>query len=302
MNETYRQHVAERAASGIPPLPQTAEQATELCELLKSSPAGEEQAMLALLVDRVSPGVDPAASVKATFLTRIAKGEVKCPLIDRQRAVELLGTMLGGYNLMSLIEFLEVPDLADKAAAALSHTLLIFDHFHHFLALANKGNAAARYVIDSWSNAEWFTSRPPLPDRIEAVVYRVEGEINTDDLSPAVHAVSRADITRHALTMGEKRFPGGIAKIHAMRDAGLSVAFVGDVVGTGSSRKSATNSLLWHIGEDIPYIPNKRRGGVVIGGTIAPIFYNTLEDSGALPIQCDVSKLAMDQKIVILPH
>ena len=301
MNEAYRQHVAERAALGMAPLPLSTGQTAELCALLASPPAGRERELFDLLSGRVAPGVDPAAQVKATFLARLAKGEAHSPLIGPREAVRLLGTMLGGYNLDFLIEFLSVAPLADAAAEALSHTLLVFDAFHQVLDLAGQGNAAARRVIDSWRDAEWFTRRAPLPERIEEAVFKVDGEINTDDLSPAVHAVSRADIPRHALVMGEKRFPGGLATIAALRARVGRVAFVGDVVGTGSSRKSATNSLLWHIGEDIPFIPNKRRGGVVLGATIAPIFFNTLEDSGALPIQCDVTRLATGMKIVILP-
>ena len=300
MNETYRTHVAERAAAGIPPLPLSAEQARELCDFLENPPEGLEKELLALLSQRVSPGVDPAAAVKAEFLTAVAKGDVTTPLLHPRQAVKMLGTMLGGYNLLPLIGFLGDPELAETAAEALSHTILVFDAYKQVLELANGGNAAARKVIDDWAAARWFTARAPLPERIEVTVYKVDGEINTDDLSPAVHAVSRADIPRHALAMGEKRFPGGIAAIAAMRAAGEHVAFVGDVVGTGSSRKSATNSILWHIGEDIPFIPNKRRGGVVIGSVIAPIFFNTLQDSGSLPIQCDVSALKTGRKIVIL--
>ena len=302
MNQAYRNHVAERAAAEIPPLPLSADQAKEVCELLQAPTAGEGDELLTLLSQRISPGVDPAAAVKADYLSRVARGEVTSPLIDPKEAVRLLGTMLGGYNLTSLIDFLKDPALAETAAEALGHTLLVFDAYHQVMEMAQAGNKAAARVIDSWSEAEWFTARPALAERIEVTVYKVDGEINTDDLSPAIHAVSRADIPRHALTMGEKRFPGGIEKIAEMRARGETVAFVGDVVGTGSSRKSATNSLLWAIGEDIPYIPNKRRGGVVLGGTIAPIFFNTLEDSGALPIQCDVSRLETGQKIVIFPY
>ena len=301
MNEVYRNHVAERAAAGLPPLPLTADQTREVCEQLQNPPAGQEAHLLELLTQRVSPGVDPAAAVKAGWLTRVAKGEVRSPLLDARRAVELLGTMLGGYNLLPLIEFLKDPKLADAAAEALSHTILVFDAWKQVRELADGGNAAAQRVIEAWANAAWFTAKPALPERIEVTVFKVDGEINTDDLSPATHAVTRADIPRHALAMGEKRFPGGLAQIAAIKARGEQVAFVGDVVGTGSSRKSATNSILWHIGEDIPFIPNKRRGGVVIGSVIAPIFFNTLEDSGALPITCDVGKLATGRKIVIEP-
>ena len=300
MNEAYWNHVAERAALGIPPLPLTAGQTKEVCRQLEQAEGDEGRKLLELLVQRVSPGVDPAAQVKAEFLTRVARGEVACPLIGQREAVGLLGTMLGGYNLHPLIALLDVPELTETAATALSHTLLVFDAWRDLLA--KKGHAAAERVLQSWAEAEWFTARPPLPEAIEATVYKVDGEINTDDFSPAVHAVSRADIPRHALVMGEKRFPDGISTIARMRAEGRRVAFVGDVVGTGSSRKSATNSLLWHIGEEIPFIPNKRRGGVVLGGVIAPIFFNTLEDSGALPIECDVSGLATGQRIVIRPY
>ena len=302
LNEAYQKHVEERANLGIPALPLTAEQTEELCGKLQNPSAGEAEALLELLTNRVSPGVDPGAQVKAGFLARVARGQIASPVIAPLAAVRLLGTMLGGYNLHPLIEMLEVPALADAAAEALSHTLLIFDLYNEVGKLADGGNAAARRVIDSWAAAEWFTVKPALPERIEVTVYKVDGEINTDDFSPAVHAVSRADIPRHALSMGEKAFPNGIHEIAAIRARGEQVAFVGDVVGTGSSRKSATNSLLWHIGEDIPFIPNKRRGGVVLGGVIAPIFFNTLEDSGSLPIQCDVSALASGQKIVVLPY
>ncbi len=301
MNETYRTHVAEREAQGIPPLPLNAAQAHEVIGQIQAPPPGQEQELLHLLTQRIPPGVDQAAQVKAEFLTRVAHGTATTPLIDRKEAVRLLGTMLGGYNLNPLIELLEVPDLAAEAARALSHTLLIFHAWQRVLDMANGGNAHARRVIDSWAAAEWFTSKPVLPERIEATVYKVDGEINTDDLSPAVHAFTRADIPRHGLTMGEKKFPDGLTRIAAMRAEGRTVAFAGDVVGTGSSRKSATNSLLWHIGQDIPFIPNKRRGGVMLGGVIAPIFFNTLEDSGSLPIECDVSRLETGTEIIVWP-
>lgn len=301
MNEAYRKHCEQRAALGVPPLPLDAEQAREVCERLKNPAPGEETELLGLLTQRVPPGVDPAAEVKASFLTQIGRGEITSPLINRQLAVELLGTMLGGYNLNPLISFLSDPAVAETAAQALAQTLLVFDAYHEVIELAQGGNRAAAKVIEAWSEAQWLTARPPLPARLAVTVYKVDGEINTDDLSPAIHAVSRADIPRHALSMGEKRFPEGIAAIAQMRARGEQVAFVGDVVGTGSSRKSATNSLLWHIGEDIAFIPNKRRGGIVIGAALAPIFFNTLEDSGALPIQCDVSRLETGQKIIVYP-
>ncbi|MEN6625648.1 MAG: bifunctional aconitate hydratase 2/2-methylisocitrate dehydratase [Candidatus Sumerlaeia bacterium] len=309
MNEAYRKHVEERAKLGIPPLPLNAAQARELCELIQSGRSGLRPGseLLDLLTNRINPGVDPAAQVKASFLSDIARGKIQTPLIDRRRAVELLGAMLGGYNINPLIELLNDPELADAASKALSHTILVFDAWKSIFEIRNP-QSAIRNLIGSWAAAEWFTSRPALPERIDAVVFKVDGEINTDDFSPAVHAVSRADIPRHALVMGEKRFPDGIEKIAELKKmagggAGpTSVAFVGDVVGTGSSRKSAVNSLLWHIGEDIPFVPNKRRGGIVLGGVIAPIFFNTLEDSGALPIECDVTQLSTGQRISIFPY
>ncbi|MDX9752933.1 MAG: bifunctional aconitate hydratase 2/2-methylisocitrate dehydratase [bacterium] len=301
MLKEYRDHAAAREAQGIPPLPLSADQTIHLCELLKNPPAGEEKFLLELLTQRVAPGVDPAAGVKATFLTQIAKGNEASPLIDKKQAVELLGTMLGGYNLNALIEFLSVEELAKTAVKALAKTLLIFDSFAQIEKLA-KTNPHAKRVIESWANADWFLEKKPLPDTIKLVVYKVDGEINTDDLSPAPHASTRADIPLHALVMGESRFPGGLDKIKALKnETGLPVAFVADVLGTGSSRKSACNSLLWHIGEDIPFVPNKRRGGVMLAGMIAPIFFNTAEDSGALPINTDVSNLETGMVIQVFP-
>ncbi len=301
MIEAYLQHKAEREKLGIPPLPINAEQMEDLCKLLQNPPSGQEDFLLSLLTDRVPPGVDPAAGVKAAFLAQIAKGEVKSPLIDSIRAVELLGTMLGGYNIDPLIEFLSADALAETAAKALSQTLLIFGNFDTVKELADNGNPHAKSVVESWMEAEWFQKKPALPDRMELTVFKVDGEINTDDFSPALHAATRPDIPLHALAMGESSFPGGIETIAEYRSQGRQIAFVGDVVGTGSSRKSACNSLIWHIGEDIPCVPNKRRGGVIIGGQIAPIFFNTAEDSGALPIRCDVSKLNTGDQIHILP-
>ncbi|ABA20193.1 aconitase [Trichormus variabilis ATCC 29413] len=321
MLESYRQHVAERAALGIPPLPLDAKQTSELCELLKNPPKGEEDTLLHLLRDRVSPGVDPAAYVKAGFLTAIAKQEVKSPIISSIDAVQLLGTMVGGYNVQSLIELLQfatvsVSDssetplvmggegkepIAAYAAAALSKTLLVYDAFHDIVELA-KTNPYAKRVVDSWAAAEWFTSRPQLPEYINVTVFKVPGETNTDDLSPATHATTRPDIPLHALAMLESRQPGSLETITELKKKGHPVAYVGDVVGTGSSRKSAINSVLWHTGEDIPFVPNKRAGGYILGGAIAPIFFNTAEDAGALPIQCDVTKLETGMVITIYPY
>jgi aconitate hydratase 2/2-methylisocitrate dehydratase len=303
MLESYRQHVAERAALGIPPLPLDAQQTSELCELLKNPPAGEEETLLELLRDRVPPGVDPAAYVKASFLTSVAKGEITCPLINPQWAVHLLGTMMGGYNVQSLIDLLKSnhPSMAASAAAALSKTLLVFDAFHDVLTLSEV-NPYAKQVIDSWSAAEWFIGRPKVPEAITVTVFKVPGETNTDDLSPAPHATTRPDIPLHATVMLESRMPGGIQTIAQLKEKGHPVAYVGDVVGTGSSRKSAINSLLWHIGHDIPCVPNKRAGGYILGSAIAPIFFNTAEDAGALPIECDVTKMETGMVITIYPY
>jgi aconitate hydratase 2/2-methylisocitrate dehydratase len=303
MLELYRQHVAERAALGILPLPLDAKQTSELCELLKNPPAGEKETLLELLRDRVPPGVDPAAYVKAAFLTAVAKGETTSPLIKPQAAVYLLGTMMGGYNVQSLIDLLRSRDeaIASTAAAALSKTLLMFDAYHDVIALADT-NPYAKQVVDSWANAEWFTSRPKLPEAITVTVFKVSGEINTDDLSPAPHATTRPDIPLHATVMLESRQPGSIETIAQLKQKGHPVAFVGDVVGTGSSRKSAINSVLWHVGNDIPFVPNKRAGGYILGGAIAPIFFNTAEDAGALPIECDVSQMETGMVITIYPY
>jgi aconitate hydratase 2 / 2-methylisocitrate dehydratase len=298
MLSAYRDHVAERAQQGIPPLPLNAQQASALCDLLQKPPAGEEEFLLSLLRDRIPPGVDQAAYVKAGWLTAIAKGEVSSPLVTLSRAVELLGTMVGGYNVHTLIDLLENDDLGDLAATALKKTLLVFDAFNQVLELS-KTNARARGVIESWAAAEWFTSRPILPETVTVTVFKVTGEINTDDFSPASQAFSRPDIPLHALCMLESMMPTGLKTIAELKEKGHPVAFVGDVVGTGSSRKSAINSVLWHIGNDIPFIPNKRSGGVILGSTIAPIFFNTAEDAGALPIQCDVTKLETGDVITI---
>jgi aconitate hydratase 2/2-methylisocitrate dehydratase len=301
MLDAYLLHAAERRQQGVPPLPLDAEQTRALCALLADPPEEHARLLLDLLEQRVPPGVDAAARVKAAWLAAVAKGQASSPLLDRIRAVELLGTMMGGYNVPPLVELLEDPELAEPAARALAATLFVFDGFDDVWRLCEAGNAAARAVVESWAAAEWFTRRPDVPEEIRTVVYKVDGEINTDDLSPAKHAPTRPDIPLHAQAMGESRFPGGLEEIGRLRSDGRQVAFVGDVVGTGSSRKSACNSVLWHIGEDIPYVPNKRRGGVILGGVIAPIFFNTAEDSGALPIQCDVTSLSTGQEIVVRP-
>lgn len=301
MLEQYRQHVAERSALGIPPLPLSAEQASELCELLKHPPAGEEAALMEMLSDRIPPGVDQAAYVKAGFLTAIAKSEITSPLLTPAFATELLGTMMGGYNVHALIDLLQVEAVAPIAVAALSKTLLVYDAFHDVQELAVT-NAYAQQVIDSWAAAEWFTTRPKLAEAITVTVFKVPGETNTDDLSPATHATTRPDIPLHALAMLEMRQPGSLETIAQLKKKGHPVAYVGDVVGTGSSRKSAINSVLWHIGDDIPHVPNKRSGGFILGGNIAPIFFNTAEDSGSLPIECDVSRLETGMVITIHPY
>ena len=301
MLKNYKEHVEERLQEGIPPLPLNAEQVSELVELLKAPPAGEEDFILDLITNRTPAGVDPAAYVKAAFLTDVAKGATSSPLIDKQLATKLLGTMLGGYNVESLIGLLEDDAVGGLAADGLSKTLLMFNAKHDVIELS-KTNKNAKRVVDSWSDAEWFTNKPKLPEVIKAIVFRVEGEINTDDLSPAPDAPSRPDIPLHALAMLKKTMDHPLEKIKKLKESGLPIVFVGDVVGTGSSRKSATNSLLWHIGEDIPFIPNKKQAGICIGGKIAPIFFNTLEDSGALAFECDVSKMNLGDVIEIYPY
>ena len=301
MLEDYKIHVEERLQQGIPPLPLNAEQVSELVELLKSPPPAEEEYVLDLITNRTPAGVDPAAYIKAAFLTDVAKGDASCPLIDRKHATKLLGTMLGGYNVESLIKLLEDDEVGSLAADGLSKTLLMFNAKHDVIELAER-NINAKKVVDSWSNAEWFTNKPKLPDVIKAIVFRVEGEINTDDLSPAPDAPSRPDIPLHALAMLKKTMEDPLEKIEKLKESNLPIVFVGDVVGTGSSRKSATNSLLWHIGENIPFIPNKKQAGICIGGKIAPIFFNTLEDSGALAFECDVSDMNLGDVIEIYPY
>ncbi len=298
MIEAYLMHEKERNSQGIPALPLNPEQTTALCELLQKPPEGKEEFLMNLFTERISPGVDPAAEVKAAFLDEILKGTKSSSLIDKQKAVQILGTMIGGYNVQPLIDALADGSLADDAACALSGLTYVYDAAEQVIELA-KSNAAAKKVVDSWADAEWFTSKPEIPETITVKVFKVEGEINTDDFSPAGDAWSRPDIPLHALAMGKTRFPGGIEEIAKWREEGHQVAFVGDVVGTGSSRKSACNSVLWHIGEDIPFVPNKRRGGVIIGGVIAPIFFNTAQDSGALPLKMDVSNLNMGDVITI---
>nr|WP_220127936.1 bifunctional aconitate hydratase 2/2-methylisocitrate dehydratase [Halomonas kenyensis] len=310
--EAYRQHVEERAAEGVPPKPLTAEQVAALVELLKNPPAGEEEFILDLITNRVPPGVDEAAYVKAGFLTAITKGEAESPLIDKIHAVKLLGTMQGGYNIATLVELLDDADLAKEVGEQLKHTLLMFDAFHDVEERAKAGNAVAKDVLQSWADAEWFLSKPALADKITLTVFKVPGETNTDDLSPAPDAWSRPDIPLHANAMLKNEreginpevpgTTGPLKQIEEVKAKGFPVAYVGDVVGTGSSRKSATNSVLWFFGDDIPNVPNKRAGGFCFGGKIAPIFFNTMEDAGALPVEMDVSKLEMGDVIDVYPY
>ncbi|WP_160105741.1 bifunctional aconitate hydratase 2/2-methylisocitrate dehydratase [Pseudomonas izuensis] len=312
MLQAYAQHVHERAEEGLPPLALNAEQTAGLVELLKNPPAGEEALLVDLITHRVPPGVDEAAYVKAGFLSAIAKGEAKSPLINKQRAVELLGTMQGGYNIATLVELLDDAGLAAVAAEQLKHTLLMFDAFHDVAEKARNGNVHAQGVLQSWADGEWFTARPAIEEKYSLSVFKVPGETNTDDLSPAPDAWSRPDIPLHALAMLKMardgilpEQPGAIGplkQIEKVKAQGFPVAYVGDVVGTGSSRKSATNSVLWFFGDDIPYVPNKRAGGFCFGNKIAPIFYNTMEDAGALPIEFDVSNLHMGDVIDVYPH
>ena len=316
MLQAYRAHVAERAALGIPPLPLDAKQVAALIELIKAPPAGEEAYLMNLLTHRVPPGVDDAAKVKASFLAAVAHGDEKVALINRAKATELLGTMVGGYNVHPLIELLDDADaaVANTAAEGLKKTLLMFDYFNDVAEKAKAGNPRAKAVVQSWADAEWFTGRPEVPKSITVTVFKVPGETNTDDLSPAPDAWSRPDIPLHYLAMLKNTRPDAAFKpeedgkrgpmqfIEDLKKKGNLVAYVGDVVGTGSSRKSATNSVIWATGQDIPFVPNKRFGGVTLGGKIAPIFFNTQEDSGALPIEVDVSKLEMGDVIEVLPY
>lgn len=311
MLEAYRKHVEERAAEGVVAQPLNAEQVAALIELLKTPSQGEEAALLDLLENRIPPGVDEAAYVKAGFLAAITTGEAQSPLVDKTKAAQLLGTMQGGYNIEPLVSLLDDAELAPIAVSALSHTLLMFDSFYDVEQKAKAGNTFAKQVMQSWADAEWFLSKPALAEKITLTVFKVSGETNTDDLSPAPDAWSRPDIPLHALAMlkieregitpDQAGVIGPITQIEALKQQGHQLVYVGDVVGTGSSRKSATNSVLWFMGDDIPYVPNKRAGGYVLGGKIAPIFFNTMEDAGALPIEVDVTKLAMGDVIDVYP-
>ena len=303
MLNAYSKLAAEREAQGVPALPLTAEQTKDLTQLLENPPTDQKQILLELLSDRIPPGVDEAAYVKATWLSAVAQGNATSPFVAPLEAARLLGTMVGGYNVAALIELLNNSDeqLAKCAAQGLSRTLLVYDAFNEVMDLATS-NRFAKQVVDSWAAAEWFTTRAELAESITVTVFKVDGETNTDDLSPATHATTRPDIPLHALAMLETRDPNGLKTIAKLKENGHPVAYVGDVVGTGSSRKSAINSVLWHTGNDIPHVPNKRAGGVILGGKIAPIFFNTAEDSGALPIECDVSQLNTGDVITIRPH
>jgi aconitate hydratase 2/2-methylisocitrate dehydratase len=301
MLKAYQIHVQERAALQLPPLPLNAEQVAQVVELLKNPAADQADTLLDLIANRTPAGVDQAAYVKAAFLADIANGVAKSPLINPAHAVQLLSTMLGGYNVQALVSLLDTP-MAEAAVAALSKTILMFDAFHDVAEKMQAGNPHAKKLITSWANAEWFTQAPALAAEIKLVVFKVDGETNTDDLSPAQDAWSRPDIPLHAKAMLINKMPEGLNTIANLQKKGLPLAYVGDVVGTGSSRKSAINSLQWFMGNDIPNIPNKRTGGVILGNKIAPIFFNTAEDSGALPIQCDVSKMATGDVITLQPY
>ncbi|MDH4003033.1 MAG: bifunctional aconitate hydratase 2/2-methylisocitrate dehydratase [Xanthomonadales bacterium] len=312
MLEAYREHVAQRASQNIPPKPLDAEQVAALLDLLQAPPAGEEEYLLDLITNRVPPGVDEAAYVKAGFLSAIAKGETECGLIDRSMAIDLLGNMHGGYNIETLVGLLQDEEYAEQAGAELKHTLLMFEAFHDVAELAAQGNATAKAVMQSWADGEWFTSQDAVPESIKVSVFKVTGETNTDDLSPAPDAWSRPDIPLHALAMykmtrdglepDEHGVTGPMKQVADIQAKGLPVAFVGDVVGTGSSRKSATNSVLWFFGDEISGVPNKKGGGICIGGKVAPIFYNTMEDAGALVFEAPVDNLGMGDVIEIRPY
>jgi aconitate hydratase 2/2-methylisocitrate dehydratase len=314
MLQAYVDHVAERAALGIPPLPLSAKQTSEVIDLMKTATAKDGEFLLNLLTHRVPAGVDDAAKVKASYLAAVAHGTEKSLLLSRAHATELLGTMLGGYNISPLIDLLEDAEVGGVAAEGLKKTLLMFDQFHDVKEKADKGNANAKAVLQSWADAEWFTSRPEVPKSLTVTVFKVPGETNTDDLSPAPDATTRPDIPMHALAMLKNKREGApfvpeedgkrgpIKFIESLKEKGHQVAYVGDVVGTGSSRKSATNSVLWFTGQDIPFIPNKRFGGVCLGTKIAPIFYNTMEDAGALPIELDVSQMEMGDVVELRPY
>lgn len=312
MLEAYRKHVAERAAEGVPPKALNAEQVADLVELLKNPPAGEEATLVDLLENRIPPGVDEAAYVKAAFLTAIVKGEAESPLVNKEKAVELLGMMQGGYNIATLVDLLDVAELAELAGEKLKDTLLMFDAFHDVKEKMDAGNAVAKSVVESWANAEWFTKKDKVAESIKMSIFKVTGEINTDDLSPAPDAWSRPDIPLHAraafkmtrdgLTPEEHGVTGPMSQIEEIKAKGYPVAFIGDVVGTGSSRKSATNSVLWFFGDDIPGVPNKRTGGVCFGSKVAPIFFNTMEDAGALVFEAPVDKINMGDVVEIRPY
>jgi aconitate hydratase 2/2-methylisocitrate dehydratase len=297
----YQHHLEQRDQEGLPPLPLDAEQVTALVELLKQAKNNDSEQLLSLLIHRVPPGVDQAAYVKAGFLSDVAKGNVSCDLIDTVKATELLGTMMGGYNIQPLIDLLDKDDTAAAAEKALSTTLLIYDAYHDVVEKSATNDYAKR-VVEAWANADWFKAKKVLPEQITVTVFQVPGETNTDDLSPATDAWSRPDIPLHAKSMLVSKMPEGLELIETLKQKGHPLAYVGDVVGTGSSRKSAINSVLWHMGNDIPYVPNKRQGGVILGGNIAPIFFNTAEDSGALPIECDVEAMNTGDVITIHPY
>ena len=311
MLEAYRAHVAERAQQNIPPKPLDPEWTAGLVELLKNPPAGEEEFLLDLIANRVPPGVDEAAYVKASFLSAIVNGEASSPLIDRSAAVTLLGNMHGGYNVATLVALLDDAELSSQAAEELKSTLLVFDAFHDVAEKADSGNTDAKAVMQSWADAEWFTSNDAVPQSIKVAVFKATGEINTDDLSPAQDAWSRPDIPLHARAMfkmtrdgmhpEEHGVTGPMTQIDELKARGLPVAFIGDVVGTGSSRKSATNSVLWFFGEDMPGVPNKRSGGICFGSKVAPIFFNTMEDAGALVFEAPVDNIANGDVITIFP-
>ena len=301
MLNDYQHHLEQREQEGLPPLPLDSEQVTALVELLKQAKNNESEYLLSLLIHRVPPGVDQAAYVKAGFLSDVAKGNTSCESINKIRATQLLGSMMGGYNIQPLIDLLDEDDTADAAEKALSTTLLIYDAYHDVVDKA-RSNPHAKRVVEAWANADWFKAKKALPESITVTVFKVPGETNTDDLSPATDAWSRPDIPLHAKSMLVSKMPEGLELIESLKKKGHPLAYVGDVVGTGSSRKSAINSVLWHMGNDIPYVPNKRQGGVILGGNIAPIFFNTAEDSGALPIECDVQSINTGDVITIHPY
>ena len=301
MNEQYQKHVFERQKESLPPLPLNAEQTAELVALLKKAKPESSQQLMTLFKERVPSGVDQSAYIKAAYLTAIAKNEEVSNIISKNDAIEILGTMVGGYNVQSLIGLLDSP-MAEKAAEVLSRSTLIFDAFHDVIEKCNQGNKSALKLMEAWAKGEWFLSRSGLPQEIHSIVFKVDGETNTDDLSPAQEAWSRPDIPLHAKAMLINKMPSALTKIDDLKTKGLPIAYVGDVVGTGSSRKSAINSVQWHTGFDIPFIPNKKTGGIILGNKIAPIFFNTAEDSGALPIECDVSKMKMGDEIFIRPY